>query len=258
MVISHEVCPEGQGLPQDGGEAIVIGAVGSAAPWFLTGWAEGVEVDFMIDTGCQVTILATSVFERMCVVDPRVRSQLCPCVRRLVSADSAPLTVRGELDMTVVFSGLSCEMILVVASIGSDGLLGTKALQSCLPHQLDLRMGQLWAEGRSTLQLHQQRQAPRVSAHLTTSVVFPPDGAGVAPVSVHSPSGIRPGLCSSMEPCMILTEDYGVLVGRTLVDASSWSASVLMVNPSSEVVVLPSFSCVGSCIGFSCENFRLR
>ena len=28
-------------------------------------------------------------------------------------------------------------------------------------------------------------------------------------------------------------------------DALSWSASVLMVNPSSEVVVLPSFSCVG-------------
>ena len=26
----------------------------------------------MIDTGCQVTILATSVFERMCVSDPQV------------------------------------------------------------------------------------------------------------------------------------------------------------------------------------------
>ena len=44
---------------------------------------------------------------------------------------------------------------------------------------------------------------------------------------------------------MTLTEDYGVLVGCTLVDASSWSASVLMVNPSSEVVVLPSFPHVG-------------
>ena len=41
-------------------------------PWFLTAWAEGVEVESMIDTGCQVTILATSVFEKMCVTDPRV------------------------------------------------------------------------------------------------------------------------------------------------------------------------------------------
>ena len=45
----------------------------------------------MIGTGCQVTILATSVFERMCASDPRVRSRL----RR----------------------------------IGSEGLLGTEALQ---------------------------------------------------------------------------------------------------------------------------------
>ena len=49
-------------------------------------------------------------------------------------------------------------MCCVVASIGSDGLLGTEALQSCLPHQLDLRTGQLLAEGRSTLQLHPGRQ----------------------------------------------------------------------------------------------------
>ena len=40
-------------------------------------------------------------------------------------------------------------------------------------------------------------------------------------------------------------EENGVLVGRILVDASSWSARVLMVNSSSEVVVLPSFSFVG-------------
>ena len=54
-------------------------------------------------------------------VDP-----LFPCGRRLVSADSSPLLVRGELDMTVVFPGLSCSMVLVVASIGSEGLLGRR------------------------------------------------------------------------------------------------------------------------------------
>ena len=33
--------------------------------------------------------------------------------------------------MTVVFPGLQCDMMLVVANIGSEGLLGTEALQSC-------------------------------------------------------------------------------------------------------------------------------
>ena len=69
----------------------------------VTGWAEEVEIEFMIDTGCQVTILATSVFERMCAVDPQVRSQLCLCGRQLVLANSSPLTVKGELELTIVF-----------------------------------------------------------------------------------------------------------------------------------------------------------
>ena len=65
-------CTEIPELPQDSDEAIFVGTVGSAASWFLTGRATGVDVEFMIDTGCQVTILSTSVFEKMCVTDPRV------------------------------------------------------------------------------------------------------------------------------------------------------------------------------------------
>ena len=53
-----------------------MGAIGSAAPWFLTGWTKDMEVEFMIDTGCQVMILAMSVFERMCAAEPQVRSRL--------------------------------------------------------------------------------------------------------------------------------------------------------------------------------------
>ena len=119
-----ELCTERPKLPQDSGEAIVVRAIGSAVPWFLTGWAEGVEVEFMIDTGCQVTILATSVFEKMCVTDPWVLSRLCPCGRRLVLADSW---------LNIDFPGLSSDMILVVASIGSDGLLGTEACSRVCP-----------------------------------------------------------------------------------------------------------------------------
>ena len=94
----------------------------------MTGWAYEVEVEFTIDTGCQVTILATTIFERMCTLDPKVRSRLRPCRRSLVSADSSPLTVKGELDLKVVFPGLCCDMLFVIANIGSDGLLGTEAL----------------------------------------------------------------------------------------------------------------------------------
>ena len=90
-------CPE----DTEDGEAIIVGAVGSA-PWFLTGWTNEVEVEFMIDTGCQVTILAMSVFEKMCTAHAQVKSRIPLCTRWLVSADSSPLTVVGQIDLDVV------------------------------------------------------------------------------------------------------------------------------------------------------------
>ena len=152
-----------------------------------------------------------------------MRSILRTCRRRLVLADSSSLTVKGELELNVVFPGLCCDMLFVVVNIGSDGL------HSCLTHQLDLRTGQLWAAGRLTLQLHQQRLIPEVDGFLTNSVGLPWDSEIVAPFSV---SGAWPNCCALVEPSRTLTEEYGVIVGHTLVDASSLTASVLMVNPT--------------------------
>ena len=42
-----------------------------------------------------------------------------------------------------------------------------------------------------------------------------------------------------------------MLVGRTLVDTSNWSAEVFLINPGSDVVVLPAFSCVGDVVQVS-------
>ena len=80
---------------------------------------------------------------------------------------------------------------------------------------------------------------------LTTSVVIPPDSEIVVTFSV---SGIRPHGCTLVEPGRCLTEEYGVVVGHTLVDASSGSGSVLIVNPNAEVVVLPGCTCFGKLV----------
>ena len=87
-----------------------------------------------------------------------------------------------------------------------------------------------------------------------TLVVLPPDSEIVAPLSV---SGVRPGYCALVEPSMTLTEEYGVVVGHTLVDVSSRPASVLMVTPNGEEVVLPSFTCVGKLFAVSAISVAL-
>ena len=43
--------PGTAGSRSETGDAIVVGAIDSAAPWFLTGWTHEVEIEFMIDTG---------------------------------------------------------------------------------------------------------------------------------------------------------------------------------------------------------------
>ena len=56
---------------------------------------------------------------------------------------------------------------------------------------------------------------------------------------------------------MDLTDDNGVIVGHTLVDASSWSASVLIVNPNADEIVLPCFTCVGNLVPVSAVSVAL-
>ena len=73
-------------------------------------------------------------------------------------------------------------------------------------------------------------------------MVIPPDSEIVAKFSV---SGIRPHGCALVEPARRLAEEYGVVVGHTLVDASSGSGRVLIVNPNTEVVVLPGLTLIG-------------
>ena len=82
-----------------------------------------------------------------------------------------------------------------------------------------------------------------------------PDSEIVAPVSIRSLTGIPRGRCSMIESHLTITENYGLLVGRTLVNTSNWSAEVLVINPGSDVIVLPPFSCVGAGVcGYCCED----
>ena len=86
-------------------------------------------MEFMIDTGCQVTILATSVFER-----PSDTVSAASMWTPVDISGFVPFDGTRGTGYDCCFSG-TCNMVLVVASLGSEGLLGTEALQSCLPHQ---------------------------------------------------------------------------------------------------------------------------
>ena len=86
-------------------------------------------------------------------------------------------------------------------------------------------------------------------------MVIPPDSEIVANLSV---SGIRPHGCALVEPARCFTEEYGVVVGHTLVDASSGSGSVLIVNPNAEVVVLPGLTLIGKLVPVAATSVAIE
>ena len=59
------------------------------------------------------------------------------------------------------------------------------------------------------------------------------------------------GTCALINPNRGLTEEFRVVVGHTLVDASTPSASVLIINPNAEEVVLPCGSLIGNFVPVS-------
>ena len=79
------------------------------------------------------------------------------------------------------------------------------------------------------------------------AVVLPPDSEVVAPFTL---SGGQLGPWK-------LTEDFGVVVGHTLIDVSTCSASVLMINPNAEEIVLPCKTCVGKLVPISAVSVAL-
>ena len=91
---------------------------------------------------------------------------------------------------------------------------------------------------------------PRRQGLLLTAVVLPPDSEVVAPFSLN---GGHLGSCALIVPDRDLTIEYGVVVGYTctLVDASTPSANVLIINPNQEEVVLPCGSRIGQLVPVS-------
>ena len=73
-------------------------------------------------------------------------------------------------------------------------------------------------------------------------MVLPPDSEVVAPFSLN---GGHLGSCALIVPDRDLTEEFGVVVGHTLLYASMPSANVLIINPNTEEVVLPCGTRIG-------------
>ena len=100
--------------------------------WYLTGKVAGQVIDWIVDTGSEVTILRSSLYRKLRECDPTEVGELKTTSTRLLAANGDPITVLGAAEIVCEVSNTGIPINVIVADIGTDGLIGIDVRHSYL------------------------------------------------------------------------------------------------------------------------------
>ena len=126
-----------------------------------------------------------------------------------------------------------------------DAIIGTDTLGSVLPHTLDIKNGLLLTDGGVSLQLHRIDNALLGRVFTVGHCSIPPYSEVVLHCNMRTVGGRPMSSSGLLEGLTLFAENTGLVVGRTLVDASKWNVPVLVSNFNQETVMVEPFSEAG-------------
>ena len=143
--------------------------------------------------------------------------------------------------------GLQTEFPILVCDLatGTDAIIGTDVLGSVLPHTVDIKNGLLFKDGGASLQWHRRDTALSGHVFMVGHFSVPPFSEAVLHCTVHTAGGRPMPSSGLLEGLTLFAENTGLVVGRNLVDPSSWRVPVLVSNFSQDTVMVKPFSEVG-------------
>ena len=165
--------------------------------------------------------------------------------RTLRSANGTPIEISGCSHCVVSFMGLQTEFPILICDLNTDAITRTDTLGSVLPHTLAIKIGLLFMEGGVSLQLHNIDTALSGRVFTVGHCSVPPYSEAVLHCTIRTVGGRPMSSSGLLEGRTLFAENTGLVVGRTLVDPSSWSVPVLVSNFSQETVMVEPFSEVG-------------
>ena len=134
---------------------------------FLPGSVYGQPVDWLVDTGCNETLLSTGTYYQ---IPEHQRPKLMPYYRILTQAGGEPLPALGTAEITVTIGKQRLKQVVVIAECIDSGILGLNFLTE---HggQIDLNTGMVRIAGVET-PFHKQKLAriARIAASETVTV----------------------------------------------------------------------------------------
>ena len=199
---------------------------------YIRGNIQGAEIEWLVDTGCNLTLLSYDAYHRIPLVK---RPILQPYRSSLNLADGAPLKVLGKAEFQIDMGGRMVKHPVIVAKFITDGLLGMDFMRD---HGLiiDLARDSVSCEGEtipSVIKGKGRRRCARVTVADTVTI---PAGKRVI-IEGKMPQRVPQGDWL-VEP---LTKPLGgqpVLLAKTLATGGESRVPMEVMNPTQQDVIL--------------------
>ena len=195
---------------------------------FIEGRVGDVPVNFLVDTGANITIVKPSVFQR---IANEARPPLQDPQTNMILADGSSLPFVGRAKVELQAGSLAVTHDIWVADIDLDAILGIDFLRK---HRCELKLsdGQYHLSFPTGACPCQTRDSNPVCRRVAVSqtVVVPPRSEALVPAKVLGPPGEE--TCGVLEPASKFLARSSLLVARTVVDPRQETVYLRLLNPT--------------------------
>lgn len=202
--------------------------------WILPVTVNGVQLDMLVDTGANKTLMDINVFKK-CLAD--FWDVVHKDTLKMVAANDTAIKVHGELELDLDIAGKSFPIMVTVAQLGNvDGILGMDFLRR-QNVTMELGTGFISLDGKSVPLIdreHKVFHGCRIRA--TKEFEIPPQHE----ITVNGfldniPSTGRLEI-GTLDPLSSFTKETGLMMANALVDAKSDSVPVTLLNMTDSIV----------------------
>ena len=201
--------------------------------WYLAGWIRDSPIEFLVDPGAVVSAISRQCYEKLLETNA-ILTPMKAIHMELEAANKSDMSVHGICNLDLSVHGLVINMDALVVDLNCNAILGMDVLgdASKLPFILDLVGGTLSGGGYETIQLHRFQAATECFAETTESVCIPPHSEVMLWAKLKTNNGRRGPTAGVVLALQSFVQEFGLLVGRSLVcaDVDDWRVPILIYN----------------------------
>ena len=200
--------------------ALSTSAVQPRKSWYLAGWIKDSPIDFLVDPGAVISAISLQCYDKL-VDSDAILTPLKAMQIELEAANKSDMRVHGMCSLELSVHGLLINIDAVVVDLNCQAILGMDILGDAtkLPFILDLVDGTLSGGGYETIQLHRFHAATECFAETTDPVCIPPYSEVMLWAKLKTNNGRRGPIAGVVLALQSFVQEFGLLVGRSLVRA---------------------------------------